>query len=801
MSHAVPLLRVSRERRAARPACGSGGRASPALAAAWGIWLATGCSPAPAPDILLVTFDTLRADHVSASGDPGAPATPAFDSVAAHGLFFEQAVAPAPLTLPSHASILTGQWPFRHGARDNGGFRLDPSAPTLAEALRSRGYKTAAFVGAFVLDGRFGLGRGFDTYDDDLSAAGAGAAGVLGAPEAPGSPPADSPCAPGYLGDPRRDGGAVAAAATAWIGGAGPEPIFVWAHLYDPHAPYDPPSDLARLHPGRPYAAAVAHADAALREILAAWERRPRASSSIIAVTADHGESLGEHGEQTHGVFVYDATLRVPLALRAPGLPAGERIAWQARLVDLAPTIVGLVDVWQRARRARHPSGRQADLAADGVDLGPALRGDLPPPDLPAYAESLFGTYHYGWSPLRALRVGGLKWIEAPRPELYDLAADPGETRNLHREGSEDAGPAERGSPLAKALVSLAGPGVPAPRQEDPETMARLRALGYVGAGGSRAGTGSAAGGAGASLPDPKDGIADHALFEVRFREAGQAFDRGEYAAAGRLASSLLARFPQARDALRLRALAALNEGDLAAARRDLDRLLAAEPRDADSRAALALLLERSGKPTEALAAYEEALASGPGSAVLRARAARLLRLEGHLDEAERRLREALGLDPASPPAVYELALVHLARGDRAQAEPLLRRATQASAPPRGAHHNLALLLEERGEAEPARRHYEAEVAAHPQAGASHLNLGLLLERLGERSAALSHLEAAVAGSPGDPRALTALAAFLLRQPGGEARARDLARRALRADPSYEPARRILAGGGITPPG
>jgi arylsulfatase A-like enzyme/Flp pilus assembly protein TadD len=819
-------------------------------AAVWAFVLFAGCSPAPPPDILLVTIDTLRADHVSASGDARAPATPAFDSVAARGLLFEQAIAPAPLTLPSHASILTGQWPFQHGVRDNGGFRLDPSVPTLAEALRSRGYKTAAFVGAFVLDSRFGLGRGFDTYDDDVSRPSAGTDGIAGAPARPGSPHADPPTAdfppapgaPGYLGDPRRDGGAVAAAVSDWIDIARPEPIFVWVHLYDPHAPYEPPPDLARQYPGRPYAAAVAHADAALGKILAEWERRPRASSSIVAVTADHGESLGGHGEETHGVFVYDATLRVPLALRAPGLAAGRRIPWQARLIDLAPTILGLAGPQRPSGTASRPRADSTvptgaagdDLAADGVDLGPALRRGAPPPDLPAYAESLFGTYHYGWSPLRALRAGGLKWIEAPRPELYDLAADPGETRNLHTGAPRGGEPAPhptsepRGSSLAEALVALAGPlavgsagppsghtaarrTVPAPRAEDAETLARLRGLGYVGAGAARTGAGplgagspaagTAAAGTAASLPDPKDGIADHAAFEAGFLQAGKAFDRGEYAAAGRLASSLLARFPQARDALRLRALAALNEGNLAAAGRDLDRLLAEDPRDAEALAARAILLERSGKRAEAIGAYEAALAAGPGSAMLRVRAARLLRLEGRLDEADARLREALDLEPASPAAAYERALILLARGDRPAAETLLRRAAQGTSPPRGAHHNLALLLEERSDLEAARREYEAEIAAHPQAAASHLNLGLLLERLGDRGGALARLEAAAALSPADPRPLTALAALLLREPGGEARSRDLLRRALRADPTYEPARRLAAESGLTPPG
>lgn len=745
-------------------------------AIAWAIGLGSiagplpGCARPHPPDILLATIDTLRADHVSASGHPASPATPAFDRVASEGVLFEQAVAPAPLTLPSHASILTGQWPFRHGVRDNGGFRLPPGIPTLAEVLRSRGYATAAFVGAFVLDSRFGLDRGFQTYDDAM-------------PARPGEPVA-------YLGESRRDGAAVAAAAASWIAAAGPAPIFVWVHLYDPHAPYEAAAGFRERYPQRPYAAAVAQADAALGAVLDALDRRPGSGSAVVAIAGDHGEGLGEHGEATHGVFVYDGTMRVPLALRSPAVPRGARIGWQARLIDLAPTLLSLAGNGRPGGRAgaRSEEALPGALQADGTDLVPALTGAAPSPDLPGYAESFFGTYHYGWSPLRALRQGGLKWIEAPRPELYDLARDPDESDNLL---DRDPDGARRIAARLEEIAGGAGSPPPAPGREGAETLARLRALGYVGGDPSSA---PAAGprGAGAPLPDPKDGIHRHSRFEEVFRGAAGAFDAGDDAEAWRRATALLREFPEARDARRLRALAALNLGRDAEARRDLEGLLRQDLSDVEARAALGHALERAGERGAALEQVLKALDSGPERPDLLLRAGRLLRLEGRLAEADRLLDRAAAQDPASGSVLFERGLVRLAGGGKEEAENLFRRALAADPGPRGAHHNLALLLEERGDEAGARREYEAEVAVHPEAASSHLNLGLLLQRLGETEAARQHLEAAARASPSDPRALTALAAALLREPGGKARARSLLREALRLDPGNAPARTLL---------
>lgn len=734
------------------------------LCLAGGLGSAIACSrPAAPPDVLLVTIDTLRMDHVSAYGGPQAASTPAFDRLAGSGVLFEQAIAPTPLTLPSHASILTGQWPFRHGVRDNGGFRLSESIPTLAEVLQNQGYRTAAFVASFVLDSRFGLDHGFEFYDDDM-----------------GRPPPERVA---YLEEVRRDGPAVARAASDWIEASGSEPIFVWAHLYDPHAPYEAAESFRERYPGRPYAAAVAQADAALQTIIDAFERNRGSNRSIIVVAGDHGESLGEHKEQTHGVFLYDATLHVPLAVRAPGLKAGTRIPWQVRLIDLAPLIVGLAGVSGSPARTEKTA---AALDPDGVDLSAALRGDAPIPMLPAYAESFFGTYHYGWSPLRALRERGVKWIEAPRPELYDLGRDPGETENRARSDPQAA------LRLSRSLMQLAGAEAtvaPQTGPRDPETVSRLRSLGYVGGGAPPRSpdTGSLS-----NLPDPKDGIDRHARFESGFREAARHFDAGDFAAALIRASILLEEFPEGRDALRLRALAALNLERDAEAKGDFEQLLDEDPRDVEALAGMGRILDRAGEREEALAHYLGALELGPERPDLHLRAGRLLRLQGELEAAAPHLRSALQLDPRQASAAYELGLVALARGNLEEARERFVGTAQMKPDLRSVHHNLGLLLEGKGDLEGARREYGLEIGHHPGAYASHLNLALLLDSAGDRGAALEHFEAAAAAAPNDPKALTALAASLMRENSERERVRPLLEQALRAAPEYAPALDLL---------
>ena len=362
--------------------------------------------------MLLVTIDTLRADRVAVYGDAQAR-TPQLDALARGGVLFEHAYSPVPLTLPAHASILTGLLPPQHGVRGNGSFALGAAPRTLAEALRGKGLATGAFVGAFPLARRFGLDRGFDAYDDAFE-------------RAPGL----------HFEFPERRADRVVAAALAWLGRT-PGPVFAWVHFYDPHAPYDPPEAFREADA---YRGEVAFADAMLGRLLEAWERRP--GPSLVAVTSDHGEAFGEHGEVSHGLFVYDTTLQVPLVLRGAGLASARRVAERVGIVDLAATLADLVGAERLPGRSLKPFLVAGGKAGTGAET-------------PLYAETLAPRLDFGWSELRSWREHGLKYVEAPRRELYDLDSDPGEGTNLADTRGEAAG--RLAAALAAELRRLGG--------------------------------------------------------------------------------------------------------------------------------------------------------------------------------------------------------------------------------------------------------------------------------------------------------------------------------------------------------
>ena len=421
-----------------------------AMAAAGALVPACSTPPPPPPppaaqNLLVVTIDTLRADRLGAYGDAQA-STPAIDRLAREGVVFANAFAPAPITLPSHASLMTGRYPPGHGARHNG-LRLDLAVPTLADHVAKAGFATGAFVGAFPLDRRFGLIKGFRTYGDKL-------------PRGADGRPANE-----------RPGAAVVDDAIGWLGRHSTERFFLWVHMFEPHAPYGDPRT------GRPaetrYRDEITEADRQVGRLVAALGAR--AASTFIVVTSDHGEAFGEHGEISHSVFVYDTTLHVPLIITGPGVPAGGRITAAVNLVDVAPTVVKALGL--------------PTLDADGVDLSPALSG-VEPADRVLYAETFAPLLDFGWSPLRAVRHGGWKYIEAPKPELYHVAGDPKETANTASAQSP------RATTMRGQVERFSSADIPVTARTDPEASARLQALGYV--------TGRREA-PGAARPDPKD--------------------------------------------------------------------------------------------------------------------------------------------------------------------------------------------------------------------------------------------------------------------------------------------------------
>jgi arylsulfatase A-like enzyme/Tfp pilus assembly protein PilF len=563
-----------------------------------------GCGAAPLQRVVLVSIDTLRADHVGCYGARAAR-TPTLDGLAARGVRFAAAISPVPLTLPSHTSLMTGLDPPHHGVRHNSVFRLAGDVPTVAERMQAAGFATAAFVGAFVLEARFGLDRGFDVYDDRMAGRRSGEVGYA-------ERPADQ----------------VVDAALAWLEDAPPR-FFLWVHFYDPHQVYAPPPGFTDFQLGR---------------LLAALEERFGEGGTLVLATSDHGESLGEHGEPTHSYSLYDATQRVPLLLAGSGVPAARVVETQVRLQDVAPTLLGL-------------AGAEPLAGATGQDLAPLWEGGARAEERVAYAETLATRLDNGWSPLFAVRSGGFKYVRAPRPELYDLAADPRERRNL-----ADADPA-RSAALSRLLDEhLVGARPLTPDVDtSPEEIARLESLGYV--------VPSASAFAGDPTrvegPDPKDRMGFLALIA----RMGTALEEGR---AAEILGELDRTGEQGPIARSLRARAAVEAGDLVRAEREARAALEGNPGRPDFLVMLARALELQGRDAEARTTFEEARVRQPEAAAAHLGLGRIAQRGGDPAGAAAHFERALAAREGSPEAAWRLALLHLQAGRSQEADRVL---------------------------------------------------------------------------------------------------------------------------------
>ncbi len=398
--------------------------------------------PPSTPNLLIITLDTTRADRLGAYGSR-LVSTPNLDWIARTGVLFEQATTVAPLTLPAHCSLFTGRFPPGHGVRDNNGFVLAPSHVTLAEVLGASGFRTGACPSSFVLDRRSGVGRGFDTYDDDFGIRREDAAGGRAL---------------------RRSAGETVDHATSWIARSSSSPFFAWIHLYDAHAPYDPPEPYRTLYPGRPYDGCVAFLDAQVGRLVRWLSQHALLDHTLIVVMADHGESLGEHGEWTHGLGLYQSVLHVPLIVRLPtAAHAGLRIGAVVRNVDVMPTVLSVL-------------GAAAPAGIDGVSLEPLMTRARDDFGLDAYAETLYPQLRLGLAARWTLRSGRLKLISQDRRELFDVVDDPHETNNLAAAHPAPAAELERRLEVLQAPSRRAVPTV----NVDADRQQRLAALGYL---------------------------------------------------------------------------------------------------------------------------------------------------------------------------------------------------------------------------------------------------------------------------------------------------------------------------------
>ncbi len=677
-----------------------------ALAAGWfgwqKGWLGGPSSRGPR-SVLLVSVDTLRADRLGSYGYQAA-STPVLDALAARGLRFEQAATVAPLTLPAHTSLLSGTFPTFHGVRDNGSFYVNDTITTLAEVLQSRGYRTGGFVGAFVLDHRWGIAQGFDHYFDAFDLSNYEMAAGLDAAQRPGSEVVDH--------------------ALAWLDEDRDRPFLAWVHLYDPHSPYTPPEPYRSRFPATmqgAYDAEIAATDAQIGRLLDRLRESGRLDDTIVVVVADHGESLGEHGEQQHGFFVYDAAVRIPLIVAGPGVPA-RAVPDQVRIVDVMPTILDLV-------------GAAVPSEVQGVSLMPLGRGEEM--DLLGFSETWYPRYHYGWSELTAVRDGRYKFIAAPRRELYDTQADPGETRDLAASNPRMADALERA--LREMATRTAVAATPqAPRAIDPAAEERLRALGYVASTISRAALVERPRG------DPKDMISLYNLLKL----AGSDSVAGRLDEAIAKVRTVLAADPEVMEAHTILGNIHTKAGRLPDAIKAYQQALAVDPEHEGAAWSLALAYRQAGKLDEARAGFERVFQLNPRGAKALYQLAELSMRQGEFANAAATLEKGLALDGDRAVFLVKIAEARLELKQLDAAEAALVEAITLKGDQSMAHYNLGLVHEARGEWQAAASEYEAEIKVSPKLYQPHFNLAKLLARGGRPADALTHFRAAVDKNP-----------------------------------------------------
>lgn len=643
---------------------------------AWiAILLTIACSRPPEPPktarhLVLVSIDTLRADRVGVYS--GGDLTPTLDRIAKQGAYAVDATSHVPLTRPSHATMFAGVWPWQVGLRDNLSAGALPSTPLLAEILKGAGFRTAAFVSSIVLGSRGGFARGFDRYDESFPA---GQHVALDTLQRPGA-------------DVIRD-------ALTWLNDQrGADRLFLFVHLYEPHDPYEPPEPYASRYKDRLYDGEVAYADALVGRLDEALERLGLAPDTLLVVTSDHGEGLGEHDETLHGFFVYQSTLAVPLILRGPGIVPGSQIKDTVGLVDLLPTAIDLLGL-----------ASPDELEPAGVSLAPALRSGTAPPVRPQYGESLVPLLHFGWSDLRVIRDGRWKYVLAPRPELYDLAMDPDEQHNLAVE--QPTRTAALHGALAKLLDRERRDGAATTRVSVPlDLLERLGALGYVG--------GTSAVVTPTPGADPKDKIAEFRRANTLMRDGILALNRQDFSGAARRFEELLASGIESFEAHLYLAKAFMGLQRPARAVAHFEQAARRTPLLEEAWVGWVEALRASAGPRAALTVVREARSTHPRSSPLLMREGEILRDVGDVDGGLTRLREAVEIDAGNAAAWNALGMTLGGQNRLAEAEQAFRTAIERDATDHRYFFNLGLALRRQGRGAESRTYFEKALQLEP---------------------------------------------------------------------------------------
>jgi arylsulfatase A-like enzyme/Flp pilus assembly protein TadD len=618
----------------------------------------------PSLNVLLITLDTTRADHVGCYGDPLAR-TPSLDGLAAGGVRFSRVYCPAPLTLPSHASIMTGLYPLKHGVRNNG-HDLPEGIRTLAEILKGYGSATSAFVSSFSVDSRFGLGRGFDVYDDTFQ------------PEQSLKGPNAQRRAEGTFDRFSR-----------WLDKTPGGKFFCWVHYYDPHLPYDPPSPYREEFRDRPYDGEIAYMDHYVGAILERLKDKGILEKTLVVVAGDHGEGLGDRVEIGHGVFLYEETLRVPLifhnvrVLTRPGVVGGT-----VRLVDVAPTILDILGL-----------GKDA-VGMQGRSLV-AWLGGAGRKDLDSVVETFFPRENFGWSELVGLISGSWKYIQGPRPELYDLKDDPGETKNLYDASPGQADALKRKLEQEVLRLGSGGQSAGAAAKPRPEDQERLRSLGYVNFASAKQGS---------AAPDPKDEVG---LLKLIQQAQALEFD---------------GKFPEAESVYR--------------------EIVRAIPDSPESYVDLAVVQARQNRLDKALETLSQGLVRMPDSEILLARLGHTYLVAGKLQDAFETMRQTLALNPRNLDALTVCAGILDTWGQKDQARTYFERALAVEPESRYLRMNYAANLASGGKLLEAVEVYKGLIEDFPDEQGFYQYAGIAYSYLGEFGPAIQYLERAVAIRP-----------------------------------------------------
>jgi len=670
-------------------------------------------------NVVLFTLDTTRADHIGCYGYRQIE-TPQIDKIADQGFLFKNATSQAPLTLPSHSSILTGTYPLYNGVRDNGGFYLEPGRATLARVLQQAGWATSAFVGAFVLDSRWGLNQGFDYYYDNFDFAKYKTIS---------------------LDSVQREGGEVVKAFLDWFATNSGKKFFSWIHFYDPHMPYEPPEPYRTKYDVRPwglYDGEIAYMDSLIGRVMEELAKKGLLGKTIVVLTGDHGESLGEHNESSHAFFIYDATQSVPLIVRLPALmPKGRIIDSQVENVDIMPSILELL-------------GLPVPREVQGRSFVPLLLEKTAGRERFAYSETFYPRYHYGWSELQGLRTPRYHYIQAPRPELYDLLADPGELSNVYSSNSSLARRFARELQDFEERMSAKGIQNKGPGKLDDDSREKLMALGYIG------GFTSSAKLVRPGAPgDPKDGIVSYN--KIKQAEAFSA--NREYDDALKLLTEVIAQDPRIMEARQVRASIYLEldrPGDAVAECRE------ALKTDDNYEAAIFTLAQayrKLKKYDEAIAGFNRIIQLDPRDPKPYVNLGEMYCDARELDKAIVHLQKAIEVDPAHSAVAHNLlgsAYLYGKRLDEAERE--IARSLEMRPRIPDAHYNLGLLYEQKRDIPRAIEEYAKEIEIHPAAYQAHFNLALVYARQGRAGEEVAELQAAIQANKGFARSYLFLA-------------------------------------------